>query len=176
MCFFSTHFFFTFALQGDPNNIYKAIHLADALRLYDVQYHDGGTAQQEAIDTYSHAIGLAIAKRNEMKERGEPTNVGLSGISDLNEEIMTDYTARSIDGLLCAMYSALGKTYFMANMFEKAVECYTWALEVEPYYLDAMSSRGSSRIILGQYPEAAEDFVTVMEKDTKRRFQVSRRM
>lgn len=146
--------------------------MADALRLYDVQYHDGGTAQQEAINTYQHAISLAVSKRNGMLERGEPTNISLSGESDVNEEIMTDYTARSIDGLLCALYSALGKTYFMANMFEKAVESYTLALDIAPTYLDAMSSRGSSRIILGQYPEAAQDFATVMEMDSKRRFQV----
>ncbi len=68
---------------------------------------------------------------------------------------MMEYSARSIDGFLCALYSALGKTYFMANMFEKAAESYSTCLDLDPYYLDAVSSRGSSRIILGLYEDAA---------------------
>lgn len=151
----------------------KALYLADALRIFDVQYHDGGTAQQEAIETYQDAIRKAVHQRKEQLERGEETNRNLAGFVDLNEELTMDYTTRSIDGLLCAMYCALGKTYFMANMFEKAVESYDKALELEPLYLDAVSSRGSARIILGQYPEAAQDFVTVLETDERRRFQVS---
>ena len=65
----------------------------------------------------------------------------------------------------------MGKTFFMANMFEQAVESYTKALEMEPFYLDAVSSRGSARIILGQYEAAAQDFSLVIAKDEKRRFQ-----
>lgn len=59
----------------------------------------------------------------------------------------------------------------MANMFEKAVESYNGALEIDSLYLDAISSRGSSRIILGKYQEAAQDFMTVMKNDTKKRYQ-----
>jgi hypothetical protein len=55
-------------------------------------------------------------------------------------------------------------------MFEKAVQSYTQALEVEPLYLDAMSARGSSRIIIGDYEGAGQDFTTVMENDTAGRF------
>ena len=40
--------------------------------------------------------------------------------------------------MLCALYTAKGKVYFMANMFEKAVETYSKCLEVEPLYLDAL--------------------------------------
>lgn len=127
--------------------------------------------QQEAITTYKEAISLVQAKRMEMQEVGEETNRALSGISDLNEEVSLDYEARSIDGILCALFTALGKTFFMANMFGKAVEAYSEALNIEPYYLDAMSARGSSRIILGDYSGAGEDFSTVIERDTKRRFQ-----
>jgi hypothetical protein len=88
----------------------KALYLADALRIFDVQYHDGGTAQQEAIETYQYAIRKAVYQRMELLERGEETNRNLSGFVDLNEELTMDYTTRSIDGLLCAMYCALGKT------------------------------------------------------------------
>jgi tetratricopeptide (TPR) repeat protein len=141
------------------------------VRVYDVQYHDGGTVQEEAIETYQRAIQLASEKRRKMIEEGEETNRALTGTVDVNEEITLDYSARSIDGLLCALHTALGKTYFMANMFEKAVESYSSALELESLYLDAMSSRGSSRIILGHYEEAAQDFMTVMKQDSRRRFQ-----
>jgi tetratricopeptide (TPR) repeat protein len=156
--------------QG-PEDLYKGVALADALRMYDIQYHDGGTFQEEAIQTYRNIIQQSLDKRQQMQSNGEETNRALSGTVDVNEEIMMEYTARSIDGFLCALYSALGKTYFMANMFEKAVEAYSSCLQLEPYYLDAVSSRGSSRIILGSYEAAAKDFITVIERDHTRRFQ-----
>ena len=152
-------------MQADPTNLLKAVELADALRLYDVQYHDGGTAQQEAIETYKTAISLGLMKRGKQLENGE--NTGSESIAD---EIMLPYSSRSTDGILCSLYTAIGKVYFMSNMFERAVESYTEALKLEPMYLDAMAARGSSRIILGHYEEAATDLTTVMENDTAGRF------
>lgn len=152
------------------SNLFSAIQFADALRLYDVQYHDGGTMQKEAIETYQTAIQVALKLRNEKIESGEETNRSLDGVVDVNEEIVLDYTARSIDGILCALFTSLGKVYFMANMFENAVEHYTKCIDIEPTYLDAVSSRGSSFIILGKYKEAATDFDFVIERDVKRRF------
>jgi tetratricopeptide (TPR) repeat protein len=150
--------------------LFKRIELADALRLYDVQYHDGGTAQEEAIQTYTAAIDLAQRiKRNKIKN-GEETNRSLQGTIDIDGEIVMDYSERSIDGILCALHTAIGKVFFMSNMFEKAVESYSAALEIEPLYLDAMSARGSSRIILGKYEGAAQDFTTVMDNDRDLRF------
>lgn len=139
--------------------------MADALRLYDVQYHDGGTAQEEAIESYKTAISLALMKRQEKLELGEETKS-----ANIPEEIVMLYSSRSIDGILCALYTSIGKVYFMSNMFEKAVESYTQALDLEPMYLDAMAARGSSQIILGHYEGAALDFTTVMEHDTMGRF------
>lgn len=156
--------------REEPEDVYIAVALADALRMYDVQYSDGGTLQEEAIGTYRKIIQQSLNKREQMLSNGEETNRSLSGMMDVNEEIMSEYTARSIDGFLCALYSALGKTYFMANMFEKAVDSYSSCLDLYPYYLDAVSSRGSSRIILGLYEDAAQDFMTVVERDHKRRF------
>lgn len=138
--------------------------------MYDVQYHDGGSMQEEAIRTYQNALDLAWAKRKQATEAGEETNRALTGVADINEEVMMEYSARSIDGILCALYTALGKVYFMANMFEKAVASYSEALELEPKYLDAMSARGSSLIILGEYEKAAADFLNVVEMDTRRRY------
>ena len=139
--------------------------MADALRLYDVQYHDGGTAQEEAIKSYKIAISLALTKRQKALEFGEATKS-----ANIPGEIMLSYSSKSIDGILCSLYTSMGKVYFMSNMFEKAVESYTQALDLEPVYLDAMAARGSSRIILGRYEDAALDFTTVMANDEEGRF------
>ena len=147
----------------------KAIHLADALRQRDLTYHDGGTGQAEALELYQTAIEQTLEKRKKMMEAGEPTNVSLSG-TPVKDEFMLDYSDKSVDGLLCALYVAMGKQYFMANMFEKAVESHTKCIEIEPLYLDAVNSRGSTLIILGEYAKAAQDLQLVMENDENRFF------
>ncbi|VEU40433.1 unnamed protein product [Pseudo-nitzschia multistriata] len=146
--------------EEDPSNLFDLIHLADALRLYDVQYHDGGSFQEEAIDRYKAAISLAMATRQAKLDRGEDTRS-----PNVQGEMVLDYEARSIDSILCALHTSLGKVYFMSNMFERAVESYTEALGIEPMYLEAIAARGSSRIILGKYREAGRDLTTVMERD-----------
>ena len=156
--------------EADTSDLLKLLELADLLRLHDVQYHDGGSLQEETIQRYKKAIDLATEQKQKLIEAGEETNRNSHGTTDINEEITLDYTERSIDGILCAVYTALGKTYFMANMFERAVASYSQALEIEPLYLDAVSSRGSARIILGQYEGAAIDFTTTMENDSAGRF------
>jgi tetratricopeptide (TPR) repeat protein len=148
----------------------NVIMFAESLRFYDVRYHDGGTMQQEAIEVYQIAIELALTQHTAKIEAGEETSRSLNGVVDLNEEISLDFSAKSIDGVLCALYTALGKVYFMANMFENAVEQYTLCIDLAPTYLDAIASRGSAWIILGKYKEAATDFSYVIEHDSKRRF------
>ncbi|CAJ1968298.1 unnamed protein product [Cylindrotheca closterium] len=158
--------------KANADDLGKAISLAEALRLFDVQYHDGGSVQKEALDTFHKAINLAKARREEMVSQGHETSL-LHG-SQRDEtygEMLLDYGSRSIDGIMCALYTSLGKTYFMANMFERAVESYGSALEINPSYLDALSSRGSSNIILGNYAAAASDLSAVMHNDSSRRFQ-----
>lgn len=157
-------------IKADPKNIITAVKFADAMRLYDVSYHDGGTKQPEAIRTYEKAIQMAIAKREEMIENGEETNLSLANTRNVRDEVTMDYPQKSMDGLLCAIYTAKGKVYFMANMFERAVESYTKCLEIEPLYLDALGSRGSSFIILGRYEEAASDLLTTIENDEQNFF------
>eukprot|EP00934_Nitzschia_sp_Nitz4_P006675 Nitzschia sp. Nitz4//scaffold12_size214221//26702//29169//NITZ4_001481-RA/size214221-augustus-gene-0.2-mRNA-1//1//CDS//3329534963//6665//frame0 len=156
--------------QADRSNLLTAIVFADSLRMYDVQYHDGGSHQEEAIKTYQHALQLAKDQRQAMIDRGEPTNVALDGNTRPHEQMMMDYSQRSVDAILCALHTNLGKTYYMANMFSKADTSYSNALEIDPFYLDAVASRGSTRIILGEYKGAAQDFVTVIELDSQRRF------
>ncbi|KAG7365207.1 sulfotransferase [Nitzschia inconspicua] len=156
--------------QQDPTNLLKLMEFADALRMYDVQYHDGGTAQQECITSYQKAIDLALHDKQSKLDRGMETNRNLHGTVNVAEELVMDYSARSIDGILCTLYTALGKVYFMANMFEKAIESYSQALQIEPLYLDAMSARGSSRIIVGDYEGAGQDFTICIENDVAGRF------
>jgi tetratricopeptide (TPR) repeat protein len=156
--------------EADNSNLFTLLDLADLLRMHDVQYHDGGSLQEETIRRYQTALDMALDRKQKLIEQGEETNRNSHGTVDVNEEIMLDYTERSIDGILCAIYTALGKTYFMANMFERAVSSYSQALDIEPLYLDAVSSRGSARIILGQYEGAAQDFTITMENDTAGRF------
>lgn len=106
----------------NPNDLDKAIALAEALRLFDVHYHDGGTVQKEAIETFHEAIKMAKTMREEMILQGQETNF-IEGIQrdETYGEMLLDYDSRSIDGVLCALYTSLGKTYFMANMFERYV-------------------------------------------------------
>mmetsp|Transcript_8728 Transcript_8728/g.26119 ORF Transcript_8728/g.26119 Transcript_8728/m.26119 type:complete len:542 (-) Transcript_8728:206-1831(-) len=130
----------------------------------------------EAIETYHTALELIRTKRRKQIEDGEPTNVPLSGTATgdgegLNAELFLDVSARSTDGLLASTECSLGKMYFMANMFEKAVEAYGRALELDADYLDALCYRASTLIILGRYEEAAENYSGVLELDKNHIFQ-----
>ena len=87
-----------------------------------------------------------------------------------DEFYISDYRSKSIDGLLCSVYSSLGKVYFMANMFEDSVEAATKALEYKANDLDAMNGRASSLFILGKYKESAEDYAHVLKYDTNQIF------
>jgi tetratricopeptide (TPR) repeat protein len=162
--------------ESNDNMLYTGLLYADAMRYYTLQYHDGGKYETEAIATYQELVDMALKKRNSLIAAGEPTNLlpesaSVVGITSVNDEVTLEYPDRSVDGLLCGIYTSLGKIYYMADMFEKAVESYSHCLEdVEPYYLDAVNSRGSARIVLGKYKEAAFDFLAVIKRDRKRLF------
>jgi len=158
------------AYDANPDDVFAAIKLADALRFYDVTYHDGGTKQPEAIETYHKAIALTVQKRQAMIEAGDDTALSANHQRNVRDEVLLDYSQKSVDGLLCALYTALGKILFMANMFEKAVDAYSQCLEIEPLYLDALGSRGSSLIILGRYEDAGQDFLDTIEHDEQNFF------
>mmetsp|Transcript_31941 Transcript_31941/g.70193 ORF Transcript_31941/g.70193 Transcript_31941/m.70193 type:complete len:603 (-) Transcript_31941:11-1819(-) len=156
---------------ADPQNIYKALNLAESLRQRDLTIHDGGTAHMEAISTYKIAIDLILEKRRDLAENGTPTDVPLSGATEsVNEELFLETTAKSTDGLLCASYCSLAKILFMASMFEQAVSYYDEALKLAPDYLDALTYRASTLIILGRYEEAAQNYLRVLELDEQRLF------
>ena len=156
---------------SNPDDLFTAIQFADTLRLYDVQFHDGGTFEHEAIEVYQRIVEMAEKNRQELLDAGKPTNISVAAsITRVSDEVTLEYQDKSADGLLCAVLTAQGKVLYMANWFERATESYTKCLEIDPFYLDARNSRGSTLIILGRYKEAATDFMTVIQHDTSRFF------
>ncbi len=151
-------------------SVLNAIDLADSLRIKDLKYHDGGMGQHEALNAYQFAIDETVRERLAMQERGEVTTKSKGGTNDVTQELMLEYAEKSVDGLLCALYTSMGKMYFMANMFERAVQAYSACIDIEPHYFDAVTARGSTQIILGNFELAGKDFVTVLEHDKMRMF------
>jgi tetratricopeptide (TPR) repeat protein len=155
-------------LQGrhddDPADFFLALELADAYRMYEVQYHDGGSHEADALRMYEVVTGRVERLRSEAIQRGQPTAIPDDG-RDVSDEMMLPYPQRSLDGLLCAVYSGQGKALYMANMFAKSVDSYSRCIEVVPEYLDAIDARASSYIVLGMYEEAARDYRVVIERD-----------
>ena len=165
--------------------ILAALRYADYLRHRDATIHDGGTHQAEAIDVYRRAIrALEGAWRRRMaggedvrfqEEGGEdsPSSSSSSSSSSyagLNRELFLDHDAKSVEGSLCAAHTGLGKTYFMSNMFELAVESYEGCLSLDPTYLDSLVYRAQALLILGRYDEAGGDYVRTLGADPRRLF------
>ena len=166
-----------------PTEYLAAIKLADFLKYRDTAIHDGGTYQMEAIEVYSRAVSLLEDMWRKMMTNGEDTRKttiahgneqlvddGNDYSTGLNRELFLDYESKSIEGLLCAVYCNLGKSYFMSNMFERSVQSHNQCLSYDHKYMDALSSRGQSYIILGKYKEAATDFYHVLQMDSNRLF------
>jgi len=156
--------------ESDRADVFRALAYADVMRMYDVRYHDGGSYESETLDVYELAVRLATQRRQVMINAGKPTDKSSNPSFAVKDEITLDYAAKSIDGLLCAIYTAQGKAYFMANYFEKATESYSKCLDLEPRYLDAVNARGSASIILGDYEQAGTDLMKVIEQDEHRMF------
>jgi len=152
--------------EADKNDKFKALNLADALRQRDLVIHDGGSIQYEAIKTYKAAIQLMQEEHKSIIASGIDVKVSKNGhYSDANDEIFLRNEEKSIQPLLVSTFCSLGKQYYMANMFEKAVEAYDSALQLEESYIDALSSRASASIILGKYSEAGSDYSKVLSLD-----------
>lgn len=148
-------------MRQSPDNIFIKIALADAMRTYEENYHEGGTFERECLTLYETIVDIVRRKRHDAISAG---NVTTSKYDTINREVTVNYPNKSLDGLLCALNTALGKIYFMANMFERSVESYSSCLdEVFSDYLDAMNARGSSFLVLGQYEKAGIDFLRVIQ-------------
>ena len=108
------------------------------------------------------------SSNSNVDEQGNPYE--MSHYRGLNRELFLPLESKSIEGLLCATYTNLGKVYFMSNMFEKAVQYYEECLSYDHDYLDALTYRAQAYIILGKYPEAGRDYTRVLEMDSDRIF------
>lgn len=129
------------------------------------------------MDTYQHAIEILLLRREILINQGLSTNE----LSDPeaaqwvtkhggDEFFIFDYRRKSVDGLLCVVYTSLGKVLYMASMFEDAVGATNQALIYKPNDLDALNQRASTFIILGKYKEAAEDYLSILALDKSRIF------
>jgi tetratricopeptide (TPR) repeat protein len=151
-----------------PDDLFAALDFADAMRFYELRYHEGGTYEKKTIQMFEKIVVMALERKREALRNNQSTNKSHNpSVASVKDEISLNNRDKSIDGLLCAIYTAQGKVYFMANMFERAVESYSSCLEIDPGYLDAVNSRGSALLILGRYSDAARDLVQVtLEDDT----------
>lgn len=157
--------------EHHPDDLYRGIAAADAMRLYDLQFHEGGTYEQPALQLYERVIAMAAEKRNAAIEAGEPTRNNDGDMDTVSDEVTLEYPAKSWDGLLCALHAAHGKALFMANLFARAVHAYDNCLErIDGNYLDAANARGSALVVLGRYPQAGRDFWRVVTRDRHRYF------
>ena len=165
--------------ERHPDDLFRGIVLAEAMRYYDLQFHEGGTYEQEALQLYDQIIDLARGQRQAAIEAGNDTRQRRDGVigSSIHDEVTLDYPSKSWDGLLCGLYTSQGKLYFMANMFERAVQAYNHCLDDNdnadinaPDYLDALNARGSASIVLGQYASAGRDFWYVVRHDEPQRY------
>lgn len=169
-----------------PDEYLFAIKYADYLKHRDATIHDGGTHQMEAIEVYLRAVELLEGRWREEVGRGVDTRLtkqpnsggdtsdaedgSHNNLKGLNGELFLNYEEKSTEGLLCSTFTSLGKVYFMANMFEKAVQSYEECLSYDASYLDALTYRGQVNIILGRYEDAGRDYVRVLELDQDRIF------
>lgn len=56
-----------------------------------------------------------------------------------------------------------GNNYYMNDEYEKAVECYTKAIELDPTMVWGYCNRASAYYFLGRYEEAIQDYSKVLE-------------
>ncbi len=90
----------------DSNDIYKTLRMAESLLERDLQIHDGGTVQSEAIHTFHTAIDLIAKKRDQVLEQGGDVRLGRT---DINEELMLEMEEKSLQGLLVGAYCSLSR-------------------------------------------------------------------
>lgn len=147
-------------------DVVKAIELTDIMEFYGATFQEGmGLFQQEAVQLSKEVVKKLLLKKKKLIDKGEPTDLSL-GQRNVAAEVNVQYPDRSVDGLLCKVYTSIGKMYFLANMFESSVKTYNLCLDnIEPNYLPARNLRGNALVALGRYKEAGVDFAGVINLD-----------
>ncbi len=72
------------------------------------------------------------------------------------EEIRNNHTDTNTN--LASIYNARGLAFGKNNDYQKAIDCYNMAIELNPDYASAYNNRGKARNALRQHEEAIEDF------------------
>ena len=170
--------------ENNNNNIWNLLAYADAMRLYEVQFHDGGRFEPATIAAYQQALARIIIPppsshhllpdESTTDAADAATATTTSTTTTLTDEMTLPYHQQSWPALYCAVTTALGKTYFMANMFQKSYDAYTACLTLgipgAADYLDALNGRASTALVLGRYDQAAADYQRVIQNDNKHRY------
>ena len=122
------------------------MNLAEALRMRDYSIHDGGSAQIEGINTYQHVIKLMTTNNN-----GTPSQLSPQRLQ-----------------FLCGLHTNLGKMYFVANMFDRALECFDKCLSIDENEIDSLAQKGAVLYILGRFKESADAYLHLIDVDEDR--------
>lgn len=154
--------------RNNPDDIFSAIELAQALGQRTFIIHDGGSVIQETIDMHLKAIALVEDARSEMIKNGQDIYKTSSGTKpeSLNEEMFLPHANKSNQGLLLSLYSDLSKQYYMAGMFEDSFRAANHVVAIEPTYIDALIQRGMTAFVLGNYDQSRDDYQKVLDLDT----------
>ncbi|KAL7558492.1 hypothetical protein ACA910_003961 [Epithemia clementina (nom. ined.)] len=154
----------------DPSDVFNALMYADAMRQWGVTVFDGGSFDQRAIEVYTTVLVQLRQNRKAAQRQGLYTDQSQDGTRNVASEYQLTYGQKSIDGMLCSVYTSLGKLYFMASMFELSEKVLSYCIDMEPKYLEALNARGSTRIVMGKYDRAAEDYAMVITNDVDHLF------
>lgn len=128
------------AYEADTENWRTVLNLANILRVRDSAILDGGKYQAECISMFKKGISLLYTHQKNSSEE------------EIKESIIK-------------AENNLGKVYFQANMFEESVKSCTTVLSLDKYNTNALYFRGTVLSILGQYEDAANDFLALLESD-----------
>lgn len=105
------------AYEAHPRDLLGAIAYADAMRFYETQFHDGGTFEEVTIALYRKIIGQVTQQRQEAQAAGQATRSAA-----VPDELIVDYKDKSLDGILCALYTSLGKVSTPICFWRRRVE------------------------------------------------------
>uniref|UniRef100_A0A7S1BCT9 Protein-tyrosine sulfotransferase n=1 Tax=Corethron hystrix TaxID=216773 RepID=A0A7S1BCT9_9STRA len=157
--------------KSHPDDPIISFKLANLLRMQNEAFRDEGKYFQESIALFERTLSLFNGRRRQFIATGQKTDVpsveydeSLKRIGFFDERYIK-LESRSVDALISSTHSHLAKTYFNANMYERAIAEFTKALQVYPGDLDALFHRAKTNVIIGNYAIAATDLLKVLEND-----------